>query len=251
VSGTAFMAGLAKTWQGSVADFLVGAFFEATVGNYKASSDFGSASVDGKGDNRALGGGILARMDMTDTAFKGLYAEASFRLGDLTNNYRSNDVHDFTGKNASYDNQNTYYGAHVGIGYLFDFTDKANLDLYGKYFWTHQTGQDVTILGDEFQFKDMDSYKLKMGGRFSYAVAESLAPYIGAAWEHEFDGKAKATTYGFDVPAPSLKDDTGVGEIGLSWKPANAQGFSVDLGAQGYIGQREGISGTLQCKYEF
>ena len=188
---------------------------------------------------------------MTDTAWKGLYAEASFRVGNLSSDYRSDDVRNSAGNTASYDMSNTYYGAHAGLGYIWNLTDSASLDLYGKYFWTHQTGQSLTILRDTFSIKDMDSHRVKLGGRLSYTVTDTFAPYVGAAWEYEFDGKARATTYGYDVPAPSLKGSTGVGEIGLSWKPAKAQGFSVDLGMQGYVGQRQGVSGNLMLKYEF
>ena len=111
----------------------------------------------------------------------------------------------------------------------------------------------MTILGDEFKFDDANSQRTRLGGRFSYALCDELAPYAGAAWEYEFDGKAKATTYGFDVPAPSLKGSTGVGELGLSFTPnvLSQNAFSVDLGLQGYTGMREGLGGTMQMKFEF
>lgn len=251
VQGVALLTGLAEKWEFSAADVLAGVFFEAAFGDYKAHNSSGSASVNGKGDTETVGGGILARVDMTDTALKGLYAEASLRIGSLSSDYRSNDLRDVAGHTAAYDITSTYYGAHAGLGYIWNFNDSASLDVYGKYFWTHQTGQDVTILGDKFSFKDSDSQRVKLGGRFSYAVTETFVSYFGAAWEYEFGGKARATTYGYDVPAPSLKGSTGVGEIGINWKPEKAQGFSVDLGIQGYTGMREGVSGTLQLKYEF
>ena len=95
--------------------------------------------------------------------------------------------------------------------------------------------------------------RTRVGGRFSYALYDELAPYAGAAWEYEFDGKARATTYGFDVPAPSLKGSTGVGELGISFTPnvLSQNAFAVDLGVQGYTGMRQGISGSVQLKFEF
>ena len=92
-----------------------------------------------------------------------------------------------------------------------------------------------------------------LGLALSPALCDELAPYAGAAWEYEFDGKAKATTYGFDVPAPSLKGSTGVGELGLSFTPnvLSQNAFSVDLGLQGYTGMREGLGGSVQMKFEF
>ena len=252
VAGTAFLAGLAKKWQTPGADIVAGAFFEASLGSYTTSNSAGGFStVDGKGNTRSLGGGLLARVDMTSGALKGIYAEASARIGSLTSDYRSGDLRDFAGNTAEYDMFSTYYGVHAGLGYVWNFTDRASLDLYGKYFWTHQTGQNVTILGDEFEFKDADSHRIRLGGRLSYTVLDTLTPYIGAAWEHEFDGKARGTVYGLDLPSPNMQGSTGVGEVGLVWKPEKAQGFAVDLGVQGYTGMREGVSGTLQLRYEF
>jgi hypothetical protein len=72
---------------------------------------------------------------------------------------------------------------------------------------------------------------------------------LGAAHEQEFDGAAKASTYGYPIPAPDLKGGTGIGELGLTF--LSAKGASVDLGVQGYSGKREGVTGNLQLKFEF
>lgn len=80
---------------------------------------------------------------------------------------------------------------------------------------------------------------------------EYIRPYIGAAWEHEFDARARVTTNGYDIDAPDLKGDTGIGEIGLSLTPSSDLPLTVDLGVQGYTGQREGVTGSLLIKWEF
>ena len=54
---------------------------------------------------------------------------------------------------------------------------------------------------------------------------------------------------GHRLPLP--QGDTGVGELGLTIKPVKDSGFSMDLGVQGYTGVREGVSGSLQLKFEF
>jgi hypothetical protein len=90
-----------------------------------------------------------------------------------------------------------------------------------------------------------------VGTRVSYAISEKLTPYVGAAVEREFDGKAKASTKGFALDAPSLKGNTGIGEIGLSYKPSATLPLTFELGAQGYVGKREGVTGSLQAKWEF
>jgi hypothetical protein len=60
-----------------------------------------------------------------------------------------------------------------------------------------------------------------------------------------------ATANGYAIDAPSLSGAAGIGELGLSFKPVAGTPFSFNLGAQGYIGKREGVSGSLQAKYEF
>ena len=254
VNGMALVVGLAKKWQCSTTDLLLGTFFEGSWGSYTSHNSFDSVAMDsvkGKGDVQGLGGGLLARLELTESIMKGLYSEASLRLGSLSTDYHSDDLLDLSGNRASYDTNNLYYGAHFGLGYVWTITEQANLDTYAKYFWTHQNGGSVTVLEDKINFNDSDSHRTRLGTRFSYIINEAITPYIGAAWEYEFDGKATATTYGYSVPAPSLKGSTGLGELGLSWTPSNAQSFSLDFGVQGYTGMREGVSGSLELKYEF
>ena len=97
----------------------------------------------------------------------------------------------------------------------------------------------------------MNSYRLRLGGRLTYAVNEHISPYVGAAWEHEFDGTARATSLGYALDAPSLKGDTGIGELGLSWTPSADTPLTIDLSVQGYTGIRQGYTGSLMAKWEF
>ncbi|GHV50968.1 hypothetical protein FACS1894168_2770 [Deltaproteobacteria bacterium] len=84
-----------------------------------------------------------------------------------------------------------------------------------------------------------------------YTVNEYISPYIGAAYEYEFNGDAKATTNGYSIKAPDLTGSTGIGELGLSLKPSQTLPLSFDLGVQGYVGKRESVTGSLQAKWEF
>jgi hypothetical protein len=82
-------------------------------------------------------------------------------------------------------------------------------------------------------------------------VTEHIAPYIGAAYEHEFDGTARASTNGYAMEAPSMGGDTGIGELGLMYTPLASLPVSFDLGVQNAVGRREGVTGSLQIEYEF
>ncbi len=247
----ALMTGLAKRLPVSGADLLVGAFFETSVGAYDSHNETAAGdSITARGDSRSAGGGLLGRVEATEGMARGLYAEATVRAGRLSSDYRSDDLNPMLGE-AEYDINVAYYGAHAGLGYIWNISEQAWLDLYGKYFWTHTTGADVRILGDPVTFDDIDSYRTRLGARFGYALNKCITPYTGAAWEYEFDGTAHSVVAGVDAPAPTLKGGTGVGEAGIIWKPLPDSGFSLDLGAQGYTGVREGVGGNLSLMYEF
>ena len=231
----------------------LGAFFEYGNGSYDTHNSFtNAASVDGDGNAYYLGGGILARMDFVNTGPGRFYAEASGRAGKTHNEYDSSDLRDAAGRKADYDSSSPYYGLHFGTGYVWNINDAATLDLYGKYFWTRQQGDSVGLsTGEHLSFDDINSSRLRFGGRFAYILNEHVAPYIGAAWEHEFDGKARARTNGFDIDAPNLRGNTGIGELGLSLTPSTDLPLTVDLGVQGYTGKHEGVTGSLMVKWEF
>jgi len=230
----------------------LGAFFEWGNGSYNTYDSFYSGDVKGDGTTYYLGGGILGRMDFIDTGPGNFYTEASFRAGGAHNDYKSDDLRDFSGRSTNYNSYSPYYGIHAGLGYIWKITEAASLDLHAKYFWTRQQGINVRLsTGDPVKFKDSDSSRLRLGGRFAYAINEHVSPYIGAAWEHEFDGRVKATTYGHGIPGPSMRGDTGIGELGLTLKPCKTLPLSFDLGVQGYVGKREGVTGSLQVRFEF
>ena len=161
----------------------LGAFFEYGNGSYDTHNSFtNAASVDGDGNAYYLGGGILARMDFVNIGPGRFYAEASGRAGKTHNEYDSSDLRDAAGRKADYDSSSPYYGLHFGTGYVWNINDAATLDLYGKYFWTRQQGDSVGLsTGEHLSFDDINSSRLRFGGRFAYILNEHVAPYIGAA----------------------------------------------------------------------
>ena len=42
-----------------------------------------------------------------------------------------------------------------------------------------------------------------------------------------------------------------MGELGLMMKPTEGLPLSINLGVQGYVGQKQGVSGSCLVKYEF
>ncbi len=249
------MAGLAVGGNAAIGEFTFGAFFEYGTGSYSTYNSFSSGSYDGDGNSRYVGWGLLGRWDFLDTGPGHFYVEASGRMGGLYNSYENDDLSAGFGTRSDYDRYNAYYGFHAGLGYIFDFAEKAHLDVYGKYFWTRVDGESVTLSGQTVDFEDFISSRLRLGTRFTWDVNEQVKPYIGAAWEHEFDGKSRGSIsidgYGADITSPSLRGDTGIGEIGISLTPSENVPFTLDIAVQGYVGKREGVTGSVLFKYAF
>ncbi len=251
VSGASMLAGLAVGNDAGPGRITAGAFFEGGWGNYNSYNSFSNySSVEGDGDTDYYGGGIMGRYDLKRGALSGLYFDASARMGRSSADFGSSDIK-YNGSKADFDTAAMYWGAHAGLGYQWSFTEKAMLDVSGKFIWTRQDGDTVNVQGDKVDFDSADSLRTRLGGRFNYAVCDYATPYVGAYWEHEFDGKQRSSVNGVDIGSPDLKGDTGVGELGLTIKPVKNSGFSMDLGVQGYTGVREGVSGSLQLKLEF
>jgi hypothetical protein len=229
--------------------FTWGVFFEAGWGGYDSYNSFNNLpTVKGKGDTTYYGTGLLGRFETQG----GFYAEGSVRGGRTDSDFRSSDIMSAGGGTTRYDSDSAYFGAHAGVGNIVKITEKGSLDLSVKYIWTHQTSDTVNISsGDAVKFESVDSYRVRLGGRFAYAVTDIVKPYAGAYYEREFGGKAKAKTYGFAIDEPELSSGTGIGELGLSLTLSKIIGLSIDLGVQGYMGEREGVTGALRMKYEF
>jgi hypothetical protein len=239
----------------------LGAFLEYGVGTYTTDSTYpdvrnGYRPLDIKGDGRAwhLGGGILGRLNFTGSGKRGshAYVEGSLRAGQVNNSYGH--PLEVSGRPVwvEFDTSAPYYGAHFGLGYLWNLSDTTSLDVYGKYLWVREEGDSVTLpMGDPIEFEAADSQRLQGGFRLTQAVNDKALPYIGAAYDYEFDSKARATTHGLPIDEHSISGGTWMGELGVKFKPNAALPVVLDLGLQGYTGIREGITGSLQLRVEF
>jgi hypothetical protein len=272
VSGVSLMAGLAR----KAGAITAGAFLEVGEGSYDSYNSFNSApSVKGTGDTSYVGIGTLGRYDM-----KNVYGEASARIGRVKTDFSSNDIMNGMGGTTEYETSALYAGAHVGAGYLHNLDRNTSVDLSARLFWTYQGGDDVSIAGDDVKFDAANSLRSRAGARLSYAITltpslyplesgmyalkslyelkervyevkPTIVPYAGAYLDYEFGGKGKAEINGEPIDTPELKGLSGVGELGLAMNPLPAWPLTIDAGAQGYVGTREGISGSLALKYEF
>ena len=87
-------------------------------------------------------------------------------------------------------------------------------------------------------------------GLFRYG-STLFSPYAGLSWEHEFDAKANASSYGLSLEELSLKGDTGVAELGIRFKPSENSAWRVEASVNGYVGQKEGVAGNIAVNWLF
>ena len=242
VKGSSFLLGFARNLDNSNGKWTVGGFIESGNSSYDTFNSFADVGdVRANGKNNYFGGGLMAR----NSQASGMYYEGSLRFGRMSTDYNSSDL------DIKYDIKSSYYGLHLGLGKIITLKNKSELDLYGKYYWSHQNSATASIDGDNFNFDAINSHRLRLGARMNMPGGQGLKTYIGLAYEHEFSGNAGAT-YGIDkVAAPTIKGGTGIGEIGLVYKPTGKSAFSMDIGLNGYVGKRQGIGGGIKLNWGF
>ncbi|MCZ4052595.1 autotransporter domain-containing protein [Oxalobacter sp. OxGP1] len=247
VSGTHWLLGLAGKLNTARDYDLIGSIYaEAGWGNIDSDNSFAS----GHGDTHYYGIGLIGRYQQNEGTMKGAYAQINAKIGRASTDLESN-LYDVNGNRGEYDEDSTYYGAGVGVGYLWEITQAYTLDLSARYQWLHLDGYNTDIANDPYKFDDIDSHRTKVGARLNYTENKQYTPYIGVAWEHEFSGSARGSVYGYSLDDNSLKGDTGVAEIGVTFSPTADSAWKIDANLQGYAGQREGVAGNLVVNYLF
>ena len=105
--------------------------------------------------------------------------------------------------------------------------------------------------GDRYHMDSMDSHRTNLGVRLNYSPDPRYTAYAGAAWEYEFNGKADGTVLGMRMDEADLGGSTGIFQVGVDLKPSAASPWTFNLGVNGYVGEREGVSGQLKANYSF
>ena len=234
--------GFAKKINNNSGKLLIAPVIEYGRGSYDSYLDNGA---HGDGDAHFWGAGLMAKQLNDD----GLYYEGSLRAGRMSTDYQS-----AVAGGIKYDSDATYYAAHLGMGKVVQLNDKDTLDYYGKLFYTRQQCDKVTVgTGATYDFDATTSLRTRLGARYTHQLSEKNAFYAGLAWQHEFDGESNAivaTTLGSaSAPAPSMKGDTGIMELG--WRVNNSDKFELGLGVNGSVGKQKGVGFNLSLNFSF
>ena len=234
--------GFAKKINNNSGKLLIAPVIEYGRGSYDSYLDNGT---HGDGDAHFWGAGLMAKQLNDD----GLYYEGSLRAGRMSTDYQS-----AVAGGIKYDSDATYYAAHLGMGKVVQLNDKDTLDYYGKLFYTRQQGDKVTVgTGATYDFDATTSLRTRLDARYTHQLSEKNAFCAGLAWQHEFDGESNAivaTTLGSaSAPAPSMKGDTGIMELG--WRVKNSDKFELGLGVNGSVGKQKGVGFNLSLNFSF
>lgn len=239
VDGVTFMAGAGLRVN---PNWTMAGFVEAGWANSASHVE----GTRGDGDHEYFGVGFVTRYQ-TDGV---LYADGSLRAGRATTEFAGRYGQD----SASYDAKSLYMSAHVGLGALWELNESLKLDTYARYMVTYLDDDDVSLnnrYNDKLELDSTVTHAVRAGARLLGDFNDYASWKVGAAYEHVFDGDAESAVNSFSLDVPSLEGDTGVFELGLRIHPSLESNWAVDLGAKGYVGDREGVTGNMTVRYSF
>ena len=239
VDGVTFMAGAGLRVN---PNWTMAGFVEAGWANSASHVE----GTRGDGDHEYFGVGFATRYQ-TDGV---LYADGSLRAGRATTEFAGRYGQD----SASYDAKSLYMSAHVGLGAMWGLNESLKLDTYASYMVTYLDDDDVSLnnrYNDKLELDSTVTHALRAGARLLGDFNDYASWKVGAAYEHVFDGDAESAVNSFSLDVPSLEGDTGVFELGLRIRPSLESNWAVDLGAKGYVGDREGVTGNMTVRYSF
>ncbi|WP_278940668.1 autotransporter [Pseudomonas helleri] len=239
-----------------------GVFMEHGSGSYDSQNHFdGVGRIKGNGDARYTGGGVLADLSglggngaaAPSGAEEGGYVSAALRAGRTHHSFESSDLVAFAdGASADYSSNSNYFSAMAGGGYILSLGGRQTLDMYGRYTWSSLDTTKTNVGNSTLKLDTAQSSRVRVGARYNYTTSETLTPFVGVAYEHEFLGEAGGRAYGMNIDSPSTKGNMGIVETGITMKPwKDKEALSMDASLQGFFGKRVGGLGGLTLKYAF
>lgn len=238
--GFGLALGLAKEIKGTRHTLLTGPFAEYGGSTYDSYLDDGTHA---KGNTHFFGGGWFLQNELKN----GFFYDGSLRLGRLTSDY-----HGEGAMATNYDSRSNYYGLHAGVGNRWPVGKKDNVSLYGKYFYTHQAGDDVTLsTGEKYNFKAINSSRTRLGVRYTHKTSADTEIYGGLAWDYEFSAKGRASYRGLSTPATSMKGSSGMAELGVKFVPSEKDPLTMDISLQGWTGKQRGLAANATLLWKF
>lgn len=227
-------------------EWMVAGYVEAGFGNSESSTHDASA----EGNHDYYGVGLASRYHFNLP----VYVDGSLRFGTASTEFSGK----YTEESAKYAANSLYGSAHIGLGYVFDLADKVSLDVYGRYIFTYLEG-DTVSLGttdhERLKSEDTKTHTMQVGAMLRGTTPENISWRFGLAYEHVADGDAESTVFtktdlvALDIP--TLEGDSGIVDLGITMRSKPTDPMALDLGLKGYVGDYQGVTGTVTWSYAF
>ncbi len=247
VRGGHVLAGVGKKRPNKHGNMHAGAYFEGGKGRYNTHNRMPDNSVvSAHGDTKYVGIGALLQQKFNNNVI----AEAGVRLGKTNTEYKSNSLRNSAGlTSVNYDVNRNYTGANIGLGYEKQIDDKFTAVPSAKLLYTQFNSAEKLIEGSVFNFNSIKSLRSQLGTDVYYKLDDKTNIYTNAFWEKEYQGDVDGTVLGLDMPAPTLKGDTGIVGIGVHYMPR--ENIDINMDFKGKFGKREGGEVGMSMKYKF
>ena len=227
-------------------EWMVAGYVEAGFGNSESSTH--GTSAEGSHDYYGIGLASRYRFNLP------FYVDGSLRFGTASTEFSGRYAED----SAKYDADSLYGSAHIGLGYVFDLADKVSLDVYGRYIFTYLEG-DTVSLGttdhERLKSEDTKTHTMQVGAMLRGTTPENISWRFGLTYEHVADGDAESTVFtktdlvALDIP--TLEGDSGIVDLGITMRSKPTDPMALDLGLKGYVGDYQGVTGTVTWSYAF
>ncbi len=210
-------------------------FAEYGKSSYAAHLDNGAR---GDGDQHYGGVGLLLRRDLDN----GVYYQGNLRVGTMDGDFRGV----IAGHYATYDTNSRYAAATLGAGRLYKTDDKNSVDVYGRFYYTHLGSDQVKLHSSQgigaYNLDAVDSYRTRLGARWTHNYWQNQSYYAGLAWDYEFDSTARATYKTFATASPDSKGSSALLELGWKAEPTKETPWGGDVRLMGWAGKQRGVA---------
>ncbi len=211
-----------------------------------ANADSTVSGFRGDSDMKTYSAGVALRYQ-TEMPF---YTEGALVVGQADTDF----VGSYTNDTARYDSKRFYTTAQLGIGSDFTLSDNVNLNVYGRYSFTYLDGDKVSLnnaYNDTFDVDDTMVHAMRVGARVKGSVAPNVQWFAGAAFERVLDGDVESMVKDAKLKTETLKGNVGIFEVGATLAPNDLGPWTMDVKAGAYVGDRRGISGSVNFNYVF
>ena len=239
-------------WNINMESLSFGPFIEIGHANYDTRTSVDGASQSGSGRHNYVGAGVYGNWQ---TPF---YVRLTGYLkgGVLENHYGVN----LLGQATDFDRSSGYWGAHVGAHFDLALTDNLRARPFVSYFYdgrekeTYNQAAIGEAKGATFAYDALNLHRVQVGSLFEYAYSETARPYFGITYEHVIKGKAEGSARDHEgeltLNASDIEGGTGI--ITAGWSYLNTpKDFELNLGVNGYVGTRNGVSAQMSANWLF